>query len=125
MKSDIAQKLHHSPGLGISLGCMECPERDLCGGLEVSGDHYDCLAFCTCSDPSACELACPNNLEVYIERHQEVRGFSFDNIPRAAVVTFPKLPASVPIIYHGSKRIRAVKADAVAVPLSYLFNRKT
>jgi hypothetical protein len=125
MKNDIAQKLHHSPDLAVSLGCIHCPERELCGGLQVSGDHYDCLAFCTCSDPSSCELACPNNLEVYIARHQEVRGFSFENIPHGPVLTFPQLPASVPIIYHGSKRHRPVKTDAVAVPLSYLFNRKT
>jgi hypothetical protein len=125
MKNDIAQKLHHSGDLGISLGCMNCSERELCGGLRVSGDHYDCMAFCVCSDPRSCELACPNNLPVYIARHQEVRGFSLDNVPRTPVLAVPQLPAWVPVIYHAYKRVGAVKADTVAVPLSYLFNRKT
>jgi len=125
MKNDIAQKLHHSSDLGISLGCINCPERELCGGLRVSGDHYNCMVFCVCPDPSSCELACPNNLPVFIARHQEVRGFSLDNVPRTPVLFFPQLPPSVPVIYHGFKRVGAVKADAVAVPLSYLFNRKT
>src|SRR5215213_179837 len=122
MKNDIAQKLHHSGDLGISLGCMNCSERELCGGLRVSGDHYDCMAFCVCSDPRSCELACPNNLPVYIARHQEVRGFSLDNVPRTPVLAVPQLPAWVPVIYHAYKRVGAVKADTVAVPLSYLFN---
>lgn len=125
MKNDIAQNMHHSSELGISLGCMNCSERGLCGGLRVSGAHYDCMSFCVCEDPGSCELACPNNLPVYIARHQEVRGFSLDNVPRTSILPFPPLPPSIPVIYHASKRVRSVKTDAVAIPLSYLFNRKT
>jgi Domain of unknown function (DUF4417) len=125
MKNNIAQKLHHSGDMGVSFGCLNCPERELCGGLRVSGDHYDCMVFCVCEDPSSCELACPNNLPVYIARHQEVRGFSFDNVPRTQVLSVGDLPPSVPVIYHASKRVGALRTEAVAIPLSYLFNRKT
>src|ERR1041385_5703805 len=82
MKKDIAPNLHHNSQLPISLGCIHCPERKLCGGLQVYGDHYDCLVFCDCTDRRTCTLACPNNLETYLERHQEVRGFTLGNIPR-------------------------------------------
>ena len=125
MKKDIAPNLHHNSQLPISLGCIHCPERNLCGGLQVYGDHYDCLVFCDCPDRRTCTLACPNNLEIYLERHQEVRGFTLENIPRTPSFPVCNLPASLPVIYHASKRITNLNVDAVAVPLSYLFNRKT
>jgi hypothetical protein len=117
--------LYHDANRPMSLGCLNCPEKGVCGGLHTAGSHFDCLAFCECDDPSDCQYVCRNNLENYIARFHEVLGFEFDNIPRVPVLDYPSLPLSVPLIYHSSGRSGRLNADSVVVPLEYLLDRKT
>lgn len=124
-KEDIAPLLYHNADKPMSLGCSKCPEKGTCGGLHTSGSQFDCLVYCECKDPSACQYVCPNNLVEYIARVQDVSGFEFDNVPRAPVLSYPSLPLSVPLLYHSYGRAAALDTQAVAVPLEYLLNRKT
>jgi hypothetical protein len=124
-RKDIAPLLYHDANRPMSLGCGNCPEKGVCGGLHTTGSHFDCLVFCECDDPSTCQYVCRNNLVDYIARFHEVVSFEFDTVPRVPVLTSPSLPLSVPVIYHSSGRAGRLKVDTVAVPLEYLLDRKT
>ncbi|HEX8174045.1 MAG TPA: hypothetical protein VF543_02880 [Pyrinomonadaceae bacterium] len=124
-RKDIAPLLFHDADKPLSLGCINCPEQGICGGLRTSGSHFDCLAFCECDDPSDCQYVCPNNLENYIARFHEVQGFEFNNVPRAPVLPYQPFPFSVPLLYHSSGRLGRFVTDTVAIPLTYLLDRKT
>jgi hypothetical protein len=124
-RKDIAGSLYHDAGRPMSLGCVNCPERGVCGGLHTSGSHFDCLVFCECADPSDCQYVCRNNLENYIDRFHEVLGFEFDNVPRVPLLAYPTLPPAVPLLYHSSRRTGRLAADAVVVPLENLLDLRT
>jgi hypothetical protein len=98
------------------MGCARCPENQICGGLQVGGALFDCLGFC-CGDATDCDTVCRNNPEYFARRVREVGGFSFHNVPRAGVILPPKLPAVVPLLYHGSSRSKPFQAQAVCLPL--------
>lgn len=121
----IAELLYHDADRPLSLGCVNCTEQKTCGGLHTSGNHFDCLVFCECPNPADCQYVCPNNLVNYMARFHEVVGFKFDNVERAPALTYPSLPLSVPLLYHSSGRSDRLKMDTVAVPLSFLLDRKT
>jgi hypothetical protein len=121
----IAELLYHDADRPLSLGCVSCADQKICGGLHTSGNHFDCLVFCECPDPSDCQYVCPNNLMNYMARFHEVVGFEFDNVPRVPALKYPSLPFSVPLLYHSSVRSNRLKMDTVAVPLSFLLDRRT
>jgi len=100
----------------LSMGCTNCPERNVCGGLQLSKALFDCLGFC-CRKPADCDKVCPNRPEAFARSVREVDGFLFDNVPRAAILAKPLLPSIVPVLYHGSKRVTPFRAPAVSLPL--------
>lgn len=124
-RKDIAPLLYHDSNRPMSLGCGNCPEKEVCGGLHTTGSHFDCLVFCECDDPATCQYVCRNNLVDYIARFHEVVGFEFHNVPRVPVLPYPSLPLSVPVLYHSSGRLGRLQMETVAVPLEYLLDRKT
>lgn len=109
----------HTP----SIGCTSCPDRAICGGLQLAGSLYDCLSFC-CHTPDDCDAVCRYRPDAFAERVREVDGFSFDNIPRAPVIAAPFLPPLVPVLYHGCKRIVPFEAPAVCLPLYSVIDRR-
>lgn len=87
----------------LSLGCATCPDRAVCGGLQIEAAPFDCLGFC-CGKPEDCDAVCRNSPEHFAQRVREIGGFSLDNVPRAPVLAAPKLPTLVPLVFHGDKR---------------------
>jgi hypothetical protein len=116
--------LYHDPQQPMSLGCTNCRERDICGGLHAP-HLFSCLDFCECNESSKCGYMCRNNIKLYIEMFREICGFDFKDIPRTSPLNYPSLPQVVPLFYHSSRREELFAADTVAVPLSHLFNYRT
>jgi hypothetical protein len=109
----------HTP----AMGCTRCPDRALCGGLQLRSPLFDCLGFC-CQNPGDCDAVCRNKPEQFVQRVREVGGFSFDNVPRNAVLPAPHLPPLVPLLYHGHKRVLPFRAAAVCLPLYAVMGRQ-
>lgn len=106
-----------------SLGCLSCPDRALCGGLQLRGSVYDCLGFC-CNHPDDCDVVCRYKPEEFAHRVREVGGFALDNIPRNIRLCPPVLPPLIPLIYHGSGRVVPFQAPAVCLPLYSVVQRQ-
>jgi len=109
----------HTP----SIGCVTCPDRNVCGGLSLESSLYDCLRFC-CQEPANCDAVCRNKPEDFARRVREVGGFEFGNVPNTKPLEYPSLPDVVPLLYHGSKRTEAFEAAAVCLPLYGVIHRE-
>jgi hypothetical protein len=118
--------LYHDALQTLSLGCIACPDRRLCGGLYTREGLFDCQSYCLCDgDASECQVVCRRNVEEYVNRHMELSGFSLEDLPRSQPLSYPDLPSVVPMIYGGSRRRSPLQAKAVAVPLEKLFDGTT
>jgi hypothetical protein len=109
----------HTP----SMGCVRCPDHEICGGLRVGNALFDCLGFC-CHNSKDCDAVCRNKPEEFARRVREVGGFAFDNVPRAPLLTALSLPALVPLLHHGSGRSVPFRAQAVCLPLYSVIRRQ-
>src|SRR5689334_756549 len=83
--STLERRLYHDPLHPLSLGCMSCPDRNVCGGLPVSAPIFDCNAFCVCEDPATCRHVCRRDFKLFMARVREVNGFAFENTPRVKI----------------------------------------
>ncbi|MCC7428687.1 MAG: DUF4417 domain-containing protein [Alphaproteobacteria bacterium] len=99
-----------------SLGCSACPNLGTCGGLQVERALYHCLDNC-CGHPATCDVVCRNKPREFAQRVREIGGFELGNVPRAARLPAPCLPAVVPVLFHGSSRLAPFQASAVCLPI--------
>lgn len=99
-----------------SLGCMGCPDREICGGLAIERTFYDCYDNC-CGNAGSCDAVCRNKPREFVQRVREVGGFPLDNVPRAERLPEPLLPPVVPVLLHGYSREAPLAPPAVCVPL--------
>lgn len=107
-----------------SIGCLSCPDRDLCGGLQPSASLYSCLSLC-CGKPEECDAVCRRKPTEFAARVREVGGFSLDNVPRTPVVARPPLPALAPMFFHGKTRRSAFRGSAaVCLSLHQVIHRQ-
>jgi hypothetical protein len=98
------------------LGCTICPDRKLCGGLQVEMPMFNCLGLC-CGHPETCDSVCRNHPEGFARRIWEIGGFSFDNVPRAPVLDEPKLPRLVPLFFDGSHPLKGPASTELDISL--------
>jgi hypothetical protein len=118
----IISALTHDPGAyPMALGCAPCPQRRVCGGLCIKAPILDCLGFC-CGAPDSCTRVCRNRPGRFVDQVREIDGFALDNIERAPVIECGIEADIVPLIYHGSRRVRALRNDVFALPLPELVN---
>lgn len=106
----------------LALGCVNCVERETCGGMHKRQNHYSCLDDC-CGDPQTCDTVCPRNRTTFIERLREIDGYDLKNIPRASTRPAPHLPPYIPLVYHGDRRGKPLKVEAAAIPFHKLYSR--
>ena len=67
------QRLWHDATQNTSLlGCINCPERGVCGGLNIAASRFSCLDHC-CGHPESCDAVCRNNPD-YVDRVREIVG---------------------------------------------------
>ena len=116
------RKLWHDQERNMpSLGCTVCPDRTICGGLQMKAGFYDCLQLC-CGDPKNCDRVCRNHPD-FVDRVREVNSFDFSNVPKGQVLPVPKLATMVPIVFHASSRNEIFPSDVVALTLYEMFDR--
>jgi len=119
----LERQLWHDPALRTrSLGCGQCPERGLCGGIEIRRPIFDCLDLC-CGQPSRCDRVCRNHPE-YAGHIREITTFALDDIPRSDPLAGPVLPRVIPMLFHGSSRCLTAASNTIAIPLARMFNRR-
>jgi hypothetical protein len=118
-----ARLWHDDARHSAALGCTRCPDRAVCGGLQIDRGVFDCTALC-CGQPDLCDAVCRNRPEDFARRVREVGGFSLSNVPRAPILSAPELPTVVPTIFHGDSRIAPFEdAEAVCLPLYKVIHR--
>jgi hypothetical protein len=116
-RSNLASRYYHDPRQSISLGCSDCDEKQVCGGLQVSSSFLDCMDLCRCTETSRCSYVCPAHPERFVSRVWEIGGFDLASIPRTQRAPLPQLPLVIPLIYHGSHRQYPLKSPVVAIKL--------
>src|SRR5262245_20706821 len=73
---------HDDARHSAALGCTRCPDRSVCGGLQIDRGVFDCTALC-CGKPDECDAVCRNRPDDFARRVREVDGFSLTNVSRA------------------------------------------
>ncbi len=107
---------HHEKHNPLSMGCQNCLDRTVCGGLHVDRPVFDCLSLC-CGESTNCDSVCRKKPIEFAQRVREVQGFELHNVARSAVLKSPSIPNVVPIILHGKKRSTSFNvASTVCLP---------
>ena len=121
----IARSLTDDPATNpAALGCPVCPHFGTCGGLSVRAGFLDCLELC-CGMPARCSRVCRNKPEKFVDQFREIGGFELGNVPRAPSIQINLQCDVVPLIYHGSRRARALENDVFALRLADLVDYRT
>lgn len=108
----------------LALGCAPCPHLPTCGGLCLPAGIMDCLDLC-CKTRDRCTRVCRNKPASFVDQIREIGGFEFHNVPRTPARRVHMRSNIAPLIYHGSRRVRALRHDTFALRLPDLVNFKT
>ena len=108
----------------MSLGCVGCPQKTICGGLNTSLPPFSCTDYC-CRDAENCDVVCRYKALDFIYRKREVNGFKLDNVPRTPPLPTRPLPPVIPVLYSGSDRAQEFSESMVCLPLYAFFDRRT
>lgn len=114
---------HRSRG-EVCLGCVQCPEREICGGLSVEAQVFSCMDFC-CQRPDSCKQhACPADPMRYSKLVNEIGGLQLD--PYRRRIHQPRqFPSYAPCILDRSRFQGPLHLPVVALPLFKIMNLKT
>ena len=97
-----------------SLLCQKCPERALCGGLNIGVPSMSCLDNC-CGGKDSCDAVCRRS-KTFVEHVREIDGFDLSNVPRPPAFPALDLPSLLPVFFHGNARANAFDAGPVCLP---------
>ena len=121
---NLERKLWHNKGNTFSIGCAGCPERSICGGLQVSAPIFSCEDYC-CQEPENCDVVCRNNPEDFVNRIREINGFDLMTVDHAPKLAVPVLPSVIPLLYHRGGRSDTLSIEAVSLQFFQMFNHET
>jgi hypothetical protein len=117
-----AHRLHDDADQNpLAIGCITCPDRNVCGGLRIEAASFSCFDRC-CGGLVVCDAVCPGRPEIFVERVREVGGLDLARVPAAPMRPFPAMPLVVPLIYSGASRT-SYRGEAVALPLARMLQR--
>ena len=107
----------------LALGCNDCPDRQVCGGVRNESKVYDCYDHC-CGGKEDCQIVCRNN-PMFVDQLNEIRGFDLANVPKTLPLPVSLPHGPVPLIFHGSRRSNALNVAAIFLRLRELvdFNK--
>ena len=108
------------PEASLSIGCIECPNQDQCGGQTILGGGFNCLDFC-CHEPENCQIVCAN-AKLFADRVREINGFDL-RTPSASPLKNFELEPYIPLFFHGSKRVELLDEPIISIPLYQFFDR--
>jgi hypothetical protein len=114
--------LRHDENLTLALGCVQCPERKLCGGYHVEAGMFSCLDHCNCSDKAACDVVCPNN-PIYSDFIKEVGGLDLGKIEKRDPLPTWRLPDIIPLFYRSPKLAGRIGCAVAAIPFNETYRR--
>jgi hypothetical protein len=103
----------------LSAACRRCAFLSYCGGIEPELSLFDCFQLCN-DQCEVCDNVCPKKSDFY-HRMCEIGSFQYhQNIP----IRQPEvdLPTYIPMVHHGSKRIKPLNIDVVAISTYQLFH---
>lgn len=104
------------------LGCGNCADRQVCGGLHLQDSGallVDCMSHCTCEDPGNCDLVCPTNVQTFKKRFHEVDGWDLSTVPLTRDVRMPTLPSWMPLYQRNLSGRRPISDEGVvALPFT-------
>lgn len=106
----------------MSLGCLSCPDRQVCGGLQVSSSLFSCRDLCRCANAKQCGYVCRCSPLYFVSRIQEIGGFGLDNVPKARPLRMRQLPLVTPFLFGGSHRQHRLTSQSVAIKLRQLID---
>jgi len=107
---------HDSKINAPSLGCTICPDKLLCGGINIDRPFYSCLDFC-CGNIKKCDSICRNKPHDFVMRVREIGGFDLNNVPRTKPLLLSAMPSVIPVIFHGNCRRGSFNTPSVCLPL--------
>lgn len=115
------RQLYQDERYTIGLGCVNCEDLHVCGGLNVPG-LFSCRELC-CGNPGLCDFVCPRDTSEFVVHVNSIGGFDLNDLPRVQAIQPAPLPLHIPLIYHNSmNRQRAIDSDAVAISLFQLID---
>lgn len=118
------QDLWYDEAKPTQMGCTQCPELSLCGGLNVNAGLFDCMGFCPCASGGRGRGLCPRAPRSYVTHVRQVSGFALDSVRRVAQLPFLAGHRYVPMMFDSFRRTRPLAMEMAALPLMHLFNRE-
>ncbi len=119
-----APSLWHQAGNEVKLGCIKCPELEICGGLGVEAPVFDCMSLC-CGSPATCErYACPQNPKKYSKLVSEVGGLELRPYRRQVART-RLLPNYIPFLLDTGSLRGPLPLSTVAISLYSVVEKRT
>lgn len=116
--------LWYRQGREMQLGCSDCSERRLCGGLSVGAPVHNCLDLCCGNHGTCTQYACPLNVRRFATLVNEVGGLELRPYAKP-VPAMPTLPGYVPSMVDAGSLTGPLHIPVVAVPLYSVIDAST
>ncbi|MFO0831560.1 MAG: DUF4417 domain-containing protein [Phycisphaerales bacterium] len=116
--------LWHRDGGEIHLGCSQCNERELCGGLSIGAPVHNCLDLCCGNHGSCTRYACPLSVRRYAALVNEVGGLALRPYTKP-VAPMLAVPDYVPTILDAGSLAGPLHIPVVAISLYKVIDGRT
>jgi len=103
----------------LSAACRHCVFLPICGGIQPEQSLLNCFELCP-DDCGTCDNVCPRKSD-FFHRMCEIGSLLYHrNIP--ITQSEVDLPTYIPMIHHGSRRIKSLNIHVAAISTYQLFH---